>query len=202
LYCSYNQLTEEPDGPVLDGIDWMGNPGFNGYDVEQPINQKRSSQQINKQKQLFVLRKFFNGESSVRQLQSINKSTLLEFLNLNKQRNDQFTKQDLISLLQRQKQKRLEQKRSGGIKIQQSLDSDIFGNEIVNPVIGDDGVIYDRASLDYYFSKNLKGEYKIIKYIWHNDQSVPNYVIVGGNKPLTKYKILGTNGQPVGQWLN
>jgi hypothetical protein len=86
--------------------------------------------------------------------------------------------------------------------LSRSSNTDIFGNEIVNPVIGDYGVIYDRASLDYYFSKNLKGEYKIIKYIWHNDQSVPNYVIVGGNKPLTKYKMLGTNGQPVGHWLN
>ena len=79
---------------------------------------------------------------------------------------------------------------------------DIFGNQIVNPVIGDDGVKYDQASLNYYFSKDRDGRYKFIHYIYNeHGKSVPNYVIVAGNKPLTKYKILGQRGQQVGQWF-
>jgi hypothetical protein len=198
LNCSYNYLTELPNLPYLTKLNWEGNPGYFPYP-------KRSSQQINKQKQLFVLRKFLNGQATTQDLHKVNKQTLVQFIHgLDQRVNTQIEKQDLVYWLQRQKQKRLEQKRTGGTKIQQqSSNTDLFGNEIVNPVIGDDGVIYDRASLDYYFSKNDNGEYINIKYIYNDSyQVVPNYVFLGGSKPLTKYKVLGQNGRLVGHWLN
>jgi len=103
-----------------------------------------------------------------------------------------------------QEKRRQEQK----LKRRAQGKDDYFGNPIINPVIGDDGVIYDETSVLEYFSRRPNGEYRNIKYInipSSQDKSVfirfPIHNTIGGKKQLTKFKKLGTNGQAVGQWL-
>jgi len=98
-----------------------------------------------------------------------------------------------------QAKRRKEQKEQKLKRIAQGKD-DYFGNPIINPVIGDDGVIYDETSVLEYF-RNIK--YRNVPTL--QDKSVfiqfPIYRAIGGSKHLTKFKKLGTNGQAVGQWL-
>ncbi|NBN99048.1 MAG: hypothetical protein EBV19_07410, partial [Flavobacteriia bacterium] len=59
------------------------------------------------------------------------------------------------------------------------------------PVIGDDGIIYDKSSLQKWFQKNKHGDYVNIKYKYdrHNNL-IPMYISLGGTKPLTSYRPL------------
>lgn len=64
-------------------------------------------------------------------------------------------------------------------QIQQGFD--FFGNQIKNPVLGNDGIIYDKSSLDKWFAENR---------IYQRGVSVVNPKIVGGRTPLFEYREL------------
>jgi hypothetical protein len=67
--------------------------------------------------------------------------------------------------------------------------TDLFGNAIVDPVIGDDDIIYDRSSMKEYFRKDIDDTYINIPYIWM-DEAVPWFRKRGGKKRLTTYQEL------------
>lgn len=106
------------------------------------------------------------------------------------------TKQQLWEKLLEYKEARLQAIRENQRK-QQIQKQDAFGNEIVNPVIGDDGVIYDRESLQQWFKKRSNGLYQYIHHRYNErGESVPNYKPVGGSVPLTRYYSQEDSGIP------
>jgi len=90
-----------------------------------------------------------------------------------------MTKQKYLDILKNFKQQNLKKKRQNRLNQQQNLSQDRFGNQIINPVWGNDGVIYDRRSMIKYL------ETRPLKY--QNHKSVPVYVIVGGSVPLRRF---------------
>ena len=70
----------------------------------------------------------------------------------------------------------------------QQQTTDLFGNVIVDPVMGDDGLIYDRSSMQQYFRKDSRGDYVNIRYKYQGGQRVPNFKNMGGKKQLTRYQ--------------
>ncbi len=67
---------------------------------------------------------------------------------------------------------------------------DLFGNEIDVPVIGSDGNVYDKKSMDYLFQVNNDGHYINIPYIYKDNSSHPNFPIMHNGKRLSGYSIL------------
>ena len=66
---------------------------------------------------------------------------------------------------------------------------DLFGNEIINPVKGFDGEIYDESSMIYLFERDEKMEFKHISYMYNeNNERIPNYPIMSNGKPLNGYQ--------------
>lgn len=65
---------------------------------------------------------------------------------------------------------------------------DLFGNEIVNPVIGFDNEKYDESSMKYLFERNDENEFVHIQYTYdENDNRIPNYPIMANGKKLDGY---------------
>ena len=65
---------------------------------------------------------------------------------------------------------------------------DLFGNEIVTPVTGNDGQIYDVQSMMKLFSVNKEHEYTTIKYQYDTeDKRVPHFPNTGFSKPLSGF---------------
>ena len=72
--------------------------------------------------------------------------------------------------------------------VMESSDIDLFGNEIVSPVQGNDGQIYELQSMMKLFAINEDHEYTTIKYHYDDDnQRVPNFPNTGFAKPLSGF---------------
>jgi hypothetical protein len=71
------------------------------------------------------------------------------------------TRQQLLCVFKILREKRIMDNKKG---VQQQHTTDIFGNVIVDPVKGDDGLIYDRSSMQQYFRKDGQGNYINIGY--------------------------------------
>ena len=67
---------------------------------------------------------------------------------------------------------------------------DLFGNEIINQCMGNDGNIYDLDSMKKLFETDADGDFKNIPYHYENDIRVPNFPRMGNGKILDGYKIL------------
>lgn len=62
---------------------------------------------------------------------------------------------------------------------------DLFGNDLVDPVIGTDGCAYDLESMKQFFEVNENGEYRHLQYIYSNDKKrVPNFPNTGHSETL------------------
>ena len=65
---------------------------------------------------------------------------------------------------------------------------DLFGNEILEPVKGSDGQIYDLSSMEYLFQKNTDGKFLHIPYIYnHFNILVPNFPTMANGKQLYSF---------------
>ena len=53
--------------------------------------------------------------------------------------------------------------------------------------MGDDGIVYDRTSMEKWFEKKDNGDYRWIPYAYKDGVAVPVYKPVGGEKVLTRY---------------
>jgi hypothetical protein len=94
------------------------------------------------------------------------------------------TREQLLCVFKLLREKRIMDNKKG---VQQQQ-TDIFGNAIVDPVTGDDGLIYDRSSMQQYFRKDREGNYVNIGYKYQGERRVPNFKNMGGRKQLTRYQ--------------
>lgn len=155
----------------------------NGF-IEDKYN-KRNPQKVLLEKQKILVNNFMQNSRS--SLSQISLEGLRQSCKSRKIPYQGRTKTDLIQALAdyrkllRSQQPRPEQ--------QQQQRQDVFGNTIVDPVVGNDGLIYDESSLKKWFQKDAQGQYVNIKYVY-NDKGdrVPNYVSFGGKRPLSSYK--------------
>ena len=70
----------------------------------------------------------------------------------------------------------------------ESADFDLFGNEIVTPVKGNDGQIYELDSMKKLFAINDEHEYTTIRYHYDSDdERVPNFPNTGFANPLSGF---------------
>ena len=68
---------------------------------------------------------------------------------------------------------------------------DLFGNEILYPVKGSDGLIYDKVSMEYLFKKDQEGKYLNIPYIYNEfNISIPNFPVMTNGKKLYSFTFL------------
>ena len=63
---------------------------------------------------------------------------------------------------------------------------DLFGNEIINPVLGSDGETYDESSLRFLFKRHeITRDYVNIPYTYdENGQRIPNFPTMSNGKLL------------------
>lgn len=84
----------------------------------------------------------------------------------------------------------IEIKRQEVLSVEQveETEYDLFGNEIVNPVIGFDDEKYDESSMKYLFERNDENEFVNIQYTYdENNNRQPNYPIMANGKKLDGY---------------
>lgn len=149
-------------------------------ETEKRVNKQK--REIEKQK--YKINSFIQGSKGTLTVDQVSRNSLLQVCKSRKipgiQQN--MTKQGLIDIITKFKTS----PRHKAIDTQQK--QDIFGNEIINPVMGDDGIIYDRSSLQKWFQKNESGDYVNIKYKYDQfNRPVPIFVSLGGVRPLTSY---------------
>jgi hypothetical protein len=216
LNCSNNQLTKLPPLPFCLRLNCSNNkitqlPPL--PNCPNPIF--RTPLQIEKQKRvfresLFSIRSFLSGDT-VELKDSITTKAIVDYLTKTNLPND-FKHQSTVDFLlphnlpfhtASRKQllcvlRVLRQKIIMDKKVNQQQTTDLFGNEIVNPVVGDDGLIYDRSSMQQYFRKGYgeahahlvlyDGDYINIGYKYNKQgKRVPFYKNMGGKKQLTRY---------------
>lgn len=70
---------------------------------------------------------------------------------------------------------------------------DLFGNPVETPCRGNDGAIYDLTSMVKLFEKDDEGRYKNIRYVYQNQDIVPNYPIMSNGIRLESYVIILEN---------
>ena len=98
------------------------------------------------------------------------------------------SKQEMWEDLVAKKEERLETlRRPQCPEEKKDAKEDAFGNTIENPVMGDDGIVYDKKSMETWFEKKDNGDYRWIPYTYVDGVSVPVYKPVGGEKALTRY---------------
>ena len=186
LDCSYNQIT------VLPPLPKCRNPIFH----HNPVPSKRELVQ-----QLLLIRSYLSGDIDKIQ-DSVTLKAMVDFLTKSNLP-DEFKHQNTVDFLLPLNLpfatatriqllcvfKILREKRVMDNKkpIQQQT-TDLFGNVIVDPVMGDDGLIYDRSSMQQYFRKDSRGDYVNIRYKYQGGQRVPNFKNMGGKKQLTRYQ--------------
>jgi Zinc finger, ZZ type len=184
---AYMSIIKEWTG--LDDEDFEMRESEQQYETDGPDIIRRTPQQNKKQADLHNLKNFLQGSGSIAKLENISKSTMLQFIRkFNQSARQQSSTQQLIAMLQAQKARKIQQmKAQAAKKTVQIVQTDIFGNDIVDPVLGDDGVIYDKSSLEYLFARNQQGQYLNMA---TSDfyRKKPIYKIVGGSVPLTKYQ--------------
>jgi hypothetical protein len=72
-----------------------------------------------------------------------------------------------------------------------TTEHDTFGNEIVHPCMGNNGIIYDYSSMLYLFKKKKDGTFQNINYVYDtNSNPVPNFPIMENGKILSAYTVL------------
>jgi hypothetical protein len=151
---------------------------------------------------LFLIRSYLSGDIDKIQ-DSVTKKTMVDYLtksNLPDEFKHQSTvdfllplnlpfatatRQQLLCVFKILREKRIMDNKK---VVQQQQTTDIFGNVIVDPVTGDDGLIYDRSSMQQYFRKDGQGNYVNIGYKYQGGQRVPNFKNMGGEKQLTRYQ--------------
>lgn len=90
------------------------------------------------------------------------------------------------SLIRQMKHYRTMQNKSSPVV--ESSDIDLFGNEIVTPVKGNDGQIYELESMRKLFAINEKHEYTTIQYHYDShDERVPHFPNTGFANPLSGF---------------
>lgn len=67
---------------------------------------------------------------------------------------------------------------------------DLFGNEILIPVKGSDGEIYDKSSMEYLFQKDKEGKFINIPYIYNQfNIPTPNFPVMANGKHLYSFSL-------------
>ena len=90
------------------------------------------------------------------------------------------------SLIRQMKHYRTMQNKS--FPVVESADIDLFGNEIVTPVKGNDGQIYELESMKKLFAINDEHEYTTIRYQYDSRyESTPNFPNTGFANPLAGF---------------
>ena len=194
LNCSYNQIT------VLPPLPRCHRPIFHHNLIRSP--QQIRSQHRKLIQQLLLIRSYLSGDIDKIQ-DSVTKKTMVDYLtksNLPGEFKDQSTvdfllphnlpfatatRQQLLCVFKILREKKVMDNKKG-VQLEQT--KDIFGNVIVDPVMGDDGLIYDRSSMQQYFRKDSRGDYVNIGYKYQGGYRVPNFKNMGGEKQLTRYQ--------------
>lgn len=97
------------------------------------------------------------------------------------------TKKQLLRNIEEEKRKK-NQINETEVEMEADVKYDLFGNEIVDSVVGFDNEIYDESSMKYLFQRNDENEFVNITYSYdenHNRQ--PNYPIMANGKKLDGY---------------
>ena len=123
--------------------------------------------------------KKFMSQNRQEYLNQVTKQDIKDYLQKYGKIQKDGTKQQLIQSLKEFKQELNKQQQ----KHQQKIDP-ITLEEIQNPVIANDGVIYDKSSLQNILGQNLKYKYN------QNRELVPIYPILMGGVPVTNYYTL------------
>lgn len=72
-----------------------------------------------------------------------------------------------------------------------SSKTDIFGNKITNPCLGNDGGIYDLSSMEFIFETDNNGKYENLKYVFDkNGNKVPDFPLLFNNTFLSSFRQL------------
>jgi len=100
---------------------------------------------------------------------------------------DNKSKEELWEQIGVLRDQRLEKRRHASHVHKEEEKEDTFGTTIENPVMGDDGIVYDRSSMEKWFEKKENGDYRWIPYTYINGVSVPVFQPVGGEVVLTRY---------------
>lgn len=122
-----------------------------------------------------------------KKLEKIYKKDYLDFLknkyNVDEQLSEKMTKKQLLN--------EIERKRRGILSVTETpaeAEFDLFGNEIVNPVVGFDGETYDESSMKYLFERDEENNFVNIQYNYdENHQRQPSYPIMSNGKKLDGY---------------
>ena len=120
-------------------------------------------------------------------MEKIYKKDYLDFLknkyNVDEQLSEKMTKKQLLN--------EIERKRRGILSVTETpaeAEFDLFGNEIVNPVVGFDGETYDESSMKYLFERDEENNFVNIQYNYdENHQRQPSYPIMSNGKKLDGY---------------
>jgi len=123
--------------------------------------------------------KKFMSQNRQEHLNQVTKQDIKDYLQKYGKIKKDGTKQQLIQSLRKFKQELNKQQQSQ----QQKIDP-LTLEEIQNPVIANDGVIYDKSSLQNILGQNLKYEYN------QNRELIPIYPILMGGVPVTNYYTL------------
>lgn len=177
------------NGRFFDGIETKYDDDF-----EEILEYKRwkngeivnESEERLKLRQEMLIQSFFETKDQ-KILPKISKKGYLDFIQ--KKYNILPSRQNLMS--KKELRKWIENKKSSTHTPQVSKEIfDLFGNEIINPVQGSDGVTYDESSLIYLFKRDeITKDYINIPYVYdENGQRIPSFPIMSNGKTLSGYK--------------
>jgi carbonic anhydrase/acetyltransferase-like protein (isoleucine patch superfamily) len=144
---------------------------------------------LNKMREIIFLHSFLEN-SKVVTLNDVSEESLRHVLEKLGGPTENKSKQDMWEDLVKKRDERLETLRGPSCSDEERREAskeDVFGNTIENPVMGDDGIVYDRTSMEKWFEKKDNGDYRWIPYAYKDGVSVPVYKPVGGEKVLTRY---------------
>ena len=76
-------------------------------------------------------------------------------------------------------------------KKEEEEEIDLFGNPITTPCRGNDGCIYDLASMNYLFERDTDGDFKNISYRYNEwNEKVPVYPIMANGLRLESFELI------------
>lgn len=175
----------------FNGIEYIYEDGDIYYDLDPVFYQKwQDGEPINEEKERFELRQEMKILSYLetkqkKKLEKTYKKDYLHFLEKKYKiiKKENLKKKELISLIENEYYSKKNE-----IMVNEG-EYDLFGNEMINPVKGFDGEIYDESSMIYLFERDEKMEFKHIPYIYNEqNERVPNYPIMSNGKPLNGYQ--------------
>lgn len=113
-------------------------------------NEKKSRQGKPKQRELYQLKKYLSGQSASLDIDALSKDNILTMVKIfNPSVTQQATKQQLYTMLQNQRKRRIQQIKAAVEKPTQQTLTDPFTEEyLTDPVLASDGVIYNKSTVE------------------------------------------------------